>query len=218
MPSHIDLKQQAALAAIHKIPADCIVGVGTGSTVNYFIEALATLKNKIKGTVASSVETETRLRALNIPVYDLNAVDHVRIYIDGADEFNSFRYLVKGGGGALTREKILATAAKEFVCIADKTKECNVLGTFPIAIEVIPMARGLVARALIKLGATPEYRPNFKTDNGNIILDVYNLDLTNPVEMEEKLNNITGTVCNGIFAKRPADIILVADESGIREI
>lgn len=213
-----NLKQQVALAAIKHIPTDCIIGVGTGSTIHYFIDALATIKNKIKGAVASSIETEKKLRAHNIPVFDLNAVDNVRIYFDSADEFNAFKYLVKGGGGALTREKILATAAKEFVCIVDKTKECTVLGKFPVAIEVIPMARGLVARALIKLGATPEYRPNFKTDNSNIILDVYNLDLINPIEMEEKLNNITGTVCNGIFAKRPADIILVADESGVHEV
>lgn len=218
MTNQNELKQQVALAALKHIPADCIVGVGTGSTVNYFIDALATIKNKIKGTVASSIETEKKLRAHGIPVYDLNAVDNVRIYIDGADEFNSFKYLVKGGGGALTREKILATAAKEFICIVDGSKESTVLGKFPVAIEVIPMARGLVARALIKLGALPEYRPEFKTDNGNIILDVYNLDLTNPVGMEETLNNITGTVCNGIFAKRSADKILIADQQGIREI
>lgn len=213
-----ELKQQVALAALKHIPIDCIVGVGTGSTVNYFIDALASIKNKIKGTVASSIETEKKLRAHGIPVYDLNAVDNVRIYIDGADEFNSFKYLVKGGGGALTREKILATAAKEFICIVDGSKESTVLGKFPVAIEVIPMARGLVARALVKLGALPSFRPEFKTDNGNIILDVYNLDLTNPVGMEETLNNITGTVCNGIFAKRSADKILVADQQGIREI
>ncbi len=218
MSNQNELKQQVALAALKHIPTDCIVGVGTGSTINYFIDALASIKNKIKGTVASSIETEKKLRALGIPVYDLNAVDNVRIYIDSADEFNSFKYLVKGGGGALTREKILATAAKEFICIVDSSKESTVLGKFPVAIEVIPMARGLVARALVKLGALPEFRPEFKTDNGNIILDVYNLDLTNPVGMEETLNNLTGTVCNGIFAKRSADKILVADQQGIREI
>lgn len=219
MNNRNELKQQIAHAALKHIPTDSIVGVGTGSTVNYFIDALASIKNKIKGTVASSIETERKLRAHGIPVYDLNAVDHVRIYIDGADEFNSFKYLIKGGGGALTREKILATAAQEFICIVDATKESTVLGKCPVAIEVIPMARGLVARALVKLGALPELRPEFKTDNGNIILDVYNLDLTNPVGIEEALNNITGTVCNGIFAKRSADKILVADhQQGIREI
>lgn len=212
------LKQQAALAAIELIPADAIVGVGTGSTVNFFIESLALIKSKIRGAVASSIETDKKLRELNIPVYDLNSVDNVPIYIDGADEFNAFKYLIKGGGGALTREKILAAAAKEFICIVDESKESNVLNQFPVPIEVIPMARGLVARALVKLGGLPEYRPEFKTDNGNIILDVYNLDLTNPIVMEELLNNITGVVCNGIFAKRTADKILIATEHGIREI
>src|SRR3990167_389665 len=172
------LKQAAATAALQYIPFDSIVGVGTGSTVNYFIDALASMKHKIKGTVASSIQTEKRLRSLHIPVYDLNAVDQVRIYIDSADEFNSFQYLIKGGGGALTREKILATAAKEFICIVDEAKEVAVLGKFPVPIEVIPMARGLVARAIVKIGGLPEYRQNFTTDNGNIILDIYNLDLT----------------------------------------
>lgn len=218
MDNQNELKQRVALAAIKHIPSDCIVGVGTGSTIHYFIDALASIKNKIRGTVASSIKTEKKLRAHGIPVYDLNAVDNVQIYIDSADEFNSFKYLIKGGGGALTREKILATAAKEFICIVDATKESTVLGKFPVAIEVIPMARGLVARALVKLGALPEYRPEFKTDNGNIILDVHNLDLINPIRVEETLNNITGTVCNGIFAKRSADKILIADQQGIREI
>ncbi|HLD84434.1 MAG TPA: ribose-5-phosphate isomerase RpiA [Coxiellaceae bacterium] len=213
-----DLKKSAAGAALKYIENDMTIGVGSGSTVNYFIDVLATIKSKIKGCVASSLETEKRLKAHGIAVYDLNAVDNVAIYIDGADEFNQFKYLIKGGGGALTREKILATAAKKFICIVDASKECKVLGQFPLPIEVIPMARGLVARALVKLGGIPEYRAGFITDNGNILLDVHRLDLANPIIMEETLNNITGVVCNGIFARRAADKILIATEQGIREI
>ena len=212
------LKKQVAEAALRYITDDVIVGVGSGSTVNYFIEALAKIKGKIKGAVAASIETENRLKALHIPVYDLNSVDSLSVYIDGADEFNAFKYLLKGGGGALTREKIIATAAKQFICIADETKEVKTLGKFPVAIEVIPMARGLVARAVVKLGGQPDYRTGFKTDNGNIILDVHQLDLINPLQLEETLNNIAGVVCNGIFAKRSADKILVAHQQGIREI
>ena len=211
-------KKQAADAALQYIKADMIVGVGTGSTVNFFIDGLATLKNKIKGAVASSIATEKRLKAAGIEVFDLNAVSDLAIYVDGADEFNQFKYLVKGGGGALTREKIVAAASKTFICIVDQSKECKVLGSFPIPIEVIPMARGLVARALVKLGGIPEYRAGFTTDNGNIILDVHQLDLTNPIAMEETLNNITGIVCNGIFAKRGADKIIMAKNDAIIEI
>ncbi|MCX7126039.1 MAG: ribose-5-phosphate isomerase RpiA [Gammaproteobacteria bacterium] len=218
MTNQNDLKKQVALAALKYVTSDIIVGVGTGSTVNYFIDALATIKHKIKGAIASSIETEKRLKALGIPVYDLNAVDSVPIYIDGADEFNQFKYLVKGGGGALTREKIIATAAKQFICITDESKEVTVLGQFPVAIEVIPMARGLAAREIVKLGGIPDYRAGFITDNGNIILDVHQLDLTAPVKMEETLNNITGVVCNGIFAKRCADLILVANSQGVHEV
>lgn len=213
-----ELKQQVAQAALKYISSDSIVGVGTGSTVNYFIGALTTIQHKIKGAVASSIETEKKLKALGIPVYDLNAVDSLPIYIDGADEFNQFKYLIKGGGGALTREKIIAASAKQFICIVDQTKEVAVLGKFPVPIEVVPMARGLVARAIVKLGGLPEYRLGFTTDNGNIILDVHQLDLTNPIKMEETLNNITGVVCNGIFANRAADKILVATSQGVREI
>lgn len=212
------LKQKAAQAALKYIDNDSIIGVGTGSTVNYFIDALATVKHKIKGAVATSVETEKRLKAHGIDVISLNAVNDLPLYVDGADEFNVFKYLVKGGGGALTREKIVAASAKTFVCIVDDSKECKVLGNFPVPIEVIPMARGLVARALVKLGGLPEYRAGFVTDNGNIILDVHRLDLTNPIEMEEKLNNITGTVCNGVFAKRGADKIVIATKTTIQEI
>ena len=213
-----ELKKIVSNAALKYISNDIFVGVGSGSTVNYFIDALATIKSKIKGAVAASIETENKLKTLGIPVYDLNSVDSLPIYIDGADEFNAFKYLVKGGGGALTREKIIAASAKEFICIADESKEVKTLGKFPVAIEVIPMARGLVGRALMKLGAQPEYRSGFKTDNGNIILDVYQLDLSNPVKMEETINNITGVVCNGIFAKRAADKILVANQQGVHEV
>ena len=211
------LKQAAAEAALAYISNDAIVGVGSGSTVHYFIEALASIKHKIKGAVTSSVDTENRLKAHHIPVYDLNAVDSVSVYIDGADEFNANKYLVKGGGGALTREKILATAAKKFICIVDESKKVTLLGKFPVPIEVIPMARGLVARAIVKLGALPDYRAGFVTDNGNIILDVSNLDLIDPVKTEFQLNNITGTVCNGIFANRIPDVILIASQSGIHK-
>lgn len=217
MTSQNNLKQQVALAALKYITAD-VIGVGSGSTVNYFIDALASIKHNIKCAVASSIETEKKLKALGIPVYDLNAVDSVPIYIDGADEFNTFKYLIKGGGGALTREKIIAAAAKQFICIADASKEVNVLGKFPVPVEVIPMARGLVARAIVKLGGTPKYRTGFTTDNGNIILDIHQLDLTEPTKMEMCLNNITGVVCNGIFANRRADKILIANQQGIREI
>ncbi len=213
-----ELKIQAANAALKYISENNFVGVGSGSTVNYFIDALATIKHKIKGAVASSLDTEKRLKAHGIPVYDLNSVDMLPIYIDGADEFNRFKYLIKGGGGALTREKICAATAKQFICIADESKEVKVLGKFPLAIEVIPMARGLVGRAIVKLGGMPEYRAGFTTDNGNIILDVHQLDLTNPIEIEETLNNITGIVCNGIFAKRAADKILIAGQRGISEV
>lgn len=216
--SQNELKKQVAKAALNFVPADSIVGVGSGSTVDYFIDALATIKHKIKGVVAASLTTEKKLKSYGIPIYDLNSVDRLPVYIDGADEFNRFKYLIKGAGGALTREKILAAAAEKFICIADISKEVTVLGDCPLPIEVIPMARGLVARAIVKLGGSPEYRAGFTTNNGNIILDVYHLDLTQPIAMEETLNNITGVVCNGIFAKRPANIILVAAEAGVREI
>lgn len=213
-----DQKKAAAIAALNEIPADAIVGVGTGSTAAYFIEALASIKHKIKTTVASSLDTANKLKALGFTVDDLNAVNQVNIYVDGADEFNQFKYLIKGGGGALTREKILAAAAQKFICIADESKQIKILGKFPLPIEVIPMARGLVARAILKLGGIPEYREGFVTDNGNIILDVFNLNLENPIQTEEIINNITGVVCNGIFAKRPADKIIVGTNNGVRII
>lgn len=209
------LKKSAALAALSFIEQGMIVGVGTGSTVNHFIEGLKSIKGKIEAAVASSVETEKRLKALSIPVIDLNSAGELPIYIDGADEVNSARQMIKGGGGALTREKIIAAAAKKFICIADQKKQVDLLGTFPVAIEVIPMARSYVARQLVKLGGDPIYREGFKTDNGNVILDVFNLKILEPISFEEKLNNITGIVTNGIFACRPADVVLIGTDQGV---
>lgn len=209
-------KKVAAEAALDYVKNHSIIGVGTGSTTNYFIDALASLRSQIEATVASSIETERRLRAIGLPVQDLNYVGRVPIYVDGADEFNAHCQLVKGGGGALTREKIIAAASDEFVCIAHAGKQVDTLGTFPLPVEVIPMARGYVARQLVKLGGSPEYREGFVTDNGNIVLDVYGLSLTDPVQMEHTINNITGVVTNGLFAARPADRVLVADGHAIK--
>lgn len=213
------LKQEAAQAAIQYVQQDQVVGVGTGSTVQYFIDALAKIKGRLEGTVASSVATEKLLKAQYIPVYDLNAVNNVDIYVDGADQANSHHYLIKGRGGALTREKILATVAKKFVCIIDESKKVDILGgECPVPVEVIPMARGYVAREIVRLGGDPVYRENYVTDNGNIILDVYNLKILDPVVMEQTLNNLTGVVENGLFAKRRADIILVATPRGLETL
>ncbi len=209
------LKQQAAEAALQMISTGDVVGVGSGSTVNYFIEALAKIKNKIEGAVPASKASEQLLRAARIQILDLNSLQELPIYIDGADEFNAHKYLIKGGGGALAREKIIATVAKQFVCIVDASKRVDVLGKFPVAVEVLPMARSYVARELVKLGADPVYRQGFTTDNGNIILDVHNLDLIDPPKMEQILNNISGTVMNGVFAKRRADKIVVASDLGV---
>lgn len=216
MASRDELKKMVAEDALSFIKDDMIVGVGTGSTVNFFIEQLANIKHRIEGAVASSLESEKRLKALNIPVFDLNSVREVPIYIDGCDEFNDFLYLIKGGGGALTREKIIASAAKQFICIADESKHVGVLGKFPVAVEVIPMARSYVAREIVKLRADPVYREHFITDNGNIILDIHNLDLTQPNMMEQKIKDITGVVENGIFAKRSADRVLMATRGGVK--
>ena len=211
------LKRQAATAAIEFIKPDMIIGVGTGSTTNFFIDALATVKGKIEGTVASSVASANRLKSLNIPVYELTAVSKVDLYVDGADECTKHKMLIKGGGGALTREKIIAANAKEFICIVDESKHVDVLGKFPLPIEVIPMARSYVAREIVKLGGSPGYREGFLTDNHNIILDIYNLNIINPVELERELNQITGVVTNGLFAKRPADILLTATDNGMTQ-
>ena len=211
------LKKAAAKAALEHIEHGVVLGVGSGSTVHYFIEELKSVRNKIEAVVASSVETEKRLKALSIPVWDLNAAGELPLYIDGADEINDYKQMIKGGGGALTREKILAAVAKKFICIADQSKKIELLGVFPVAIEVIPMARSYVGREMVKLGGDPVYRQGFTTDNGNIILDVHNLKILDPRVLEEKINNITGVVANGIFAKRPADVLLLATEAGIKQ-
>ena len=211
-----ELKQAAARAAIHYVPDGCTVGVGTGSTANYFIDELGKIKHKLEGAVASSEITARRLKSLGIPVLDLNGVNELAVYVDGADEVTRHLHMIKGGGGALTREKSVAATARKFVCIADQSKLVDVLGKFPLPVEVIPLARGYVARELVKLGGFPELRAGFTTDNGNIILDVHGMQILNPVELEAKLNQITGMVCNGIFAKRPADVLLLGCADGVK--
>lgn len=209
-------KKMAAEAALQYIKQDIIVGVGTGSTVNYFIEALATIKSKIEGTVASSLATATRLKEHGIRVFDLNSVNEVPVYVDGADEINEHKQMIKGGGGALTQEKIVATVARQFICIADEKKLVPTLGDFPVAVEVIPAARSYVAREIIKLGGFPVYRENVVTDNGNNILDVYHLKLLDPSKLEDSIKNIVGVVENGIFAHRKADILLLGTPKEVR--
>ncbi len=211
-------KRAAAHAAIQHIPAGCIVGVGTGSTANYFIDALAGIRSRIDGAVASSEATARRLSAHGIEVMDLNNVDELPLYVDGADEITPHLHMIKGGGGALTREKIVAAVAKKFICIADQSKLVDVLGKFPLPVEVIPMARGQVAREIVRLGGQPMLRQGFTTDNGNVILDVHALQILNPIELETELNQITGIVTNGLFARRPADLLLLGNEGGIRTI
>ncbi|HID49817.1 MAG TPA: ribose-5-phosphate isomerase RpiA [Chromatiales bacterium] len=213
-----EMKQAVAKAAIDHVPTGTIVGVGTGSTANYFIDELAAIKGRIEGTVASSVASAERLKGHGIPVYDLNAVDGIEVYVDGADEATRHLHLVKGGGGALTREKIVAAASKTFVCIADETKLVDYLGAFPLPIEVIPMARSYVAREIVKLGGEPVLREDFTTDNGNLILDVHNWEIMEPVKLEQELNNIAGVVTNGIFAMRPADVLLLGTPQGVQTI
>lgn len=213
------MKQAVAKAALEYVVQDGIIGVGSGSTVNCFIDALADIKGKIEGAVASSVETEKRLKSHGIPVYDLNSVNKVDVYIDGADEANEHGYLIKGLGGALTREKIVAASSEKFVCIIDETKKVTLLGEkSPVPIEVIPMARGLVARQIVKLGGNPVYRQGVQTDNGNIILDVHNLKLLDPVALEKEINAMVGVVENGLFAHNVPNVILVATEQGIEKI
>jgi ribose 5-phosphate isomerase A len=211
-----DKKQQVAKAALNYVVPDTIIGVGTGSTANYFIDALATIKHKIEGAVASSNATAERLKARGIPVLELNSVDELSIYVDGADESNRYLHLIKGGGGALTREKIVAAVAKRFICIADDSKLVEVLGKFPLPVEVIPMARSYVARQLVKLGGKPIWREGFITDNGNVILDVHNLQIIEPVKLETELNQITGVVTNGLFARRPANVLLLGSDKGVQ--
>lgn len=215
-----EMKKAVAAAAANyveeRLDENSVIGVGTGSTANCFIECLAPFKNRILSTVASSEETRRRLMALGIPVFDLNSVDEVTFYIDGADEANAQLHLIKGGGGALTREKIIAAVAKEFVCIADESKYVPVLGRFPLPVEVIPMARSHVGRAIVRLGGDPVYREGFITDNGNQIIDIHNMHIVDPRELEQQLNQITGVVTNGLFAIRPADLLILGTRDGIR--
>lgn len=213
-----ELKQAVAKAALEYVEAGAIIGIGTGSTANYFIDYLAQIKHKIEATVASSEASAARLRSHGILVEDLNMVDEIAVYVDGADETNRQLHLIKGGGGALTREKIVAAVARKFVCICDESKLVDMLGKFPLPIEVIPMARSYVARELVKLGGQPVYREGFVTDNGNIILDVHNLEIFNPVELEEQLDHLTGVVTNGLFARRPADVLLLGTAQGVKTL
>ncbi|WP_333608302.1 ribose-5-phosphate isomerase RpiA [Arsukibacterium sp.] len=213
-----EMKRKAAWAALEFVPANSIVGVGTGSTVNHFIEALASIKHQISGTVSSSVQSTDKLRALGIPVLELNDVSEFAVYIDGADEINPQRHMIKGGGAALTREKIVAAVAKRFICIVDSSKQVEVLGQFPLPVEVIPMAAAYVSRELAKLGGTPVLRQGVITDNGNQIIDVHGLSITEPLQFEQQLNNIVGVVTNGIFAQRAADIVLVGSATGTKII
>ena len=212
------MKKSVAEAALKYVEAGTVIGIGTGSTANFFIDALAEIKHKIEGTVASSVASAERLKKHGIPVLDLNAADDIAIYVDGADEATRFLHLIKGGGGALTREKIVAAASRKFVCIADQSKLVDVLGTFPLPVEVIPMARSYVARQMVKLGGQPVLRQGFTTDNGNLILDVHNLEIIDPPKLEAELNNIAGVVTNGIFALRPADVLLLGTPEGVQTI
>lgn len=211
-------KKAAAEAALEYIKDDMVIGVGTGSTVEHFINALKSVKQKIEGAVASSEDTARKLKALSIPLLDLNSTGELALYVDGADEINAAGQMIKGGGGALTREKIIAAASKKFICIADASKYVDTLGEFPVAVEVIPMARSYAARQIVQLGGDPVYREGFVTDNGNLILDVYNLKLLEPRGVEEKLKNITGVVENGIFARRTANVLLLGSESGVKKI
>jgi ribose 5-phosphate isomerase A len=211
-----DMKRAAAAAALSYIKNDMVVGVGTGSTTNYFIDLLATVKGRIEGAVASSEATAVRLRQHRIPVFDLNATGDLDLYVDGADEANKHLQLIKGGGAALTREKITAAASRQFVCIADQRKYVDILGKFPLPVEVIPMARSYAAREIKKLGGQPVLRENVTTDNGNIILDIHNLAIMEPIKLEQAINQIAGVVTVGLFAQRPADILILGTESGVK--
>lgn len=212
------LKRAAAQAALAYVREDEILGVGTGSTANHFIDGLKDIRHKVRAAVASSEATRQRLQAIGIEVVDLNQVDRISIYVDGADEINPALEMIKGGGGALTREKIVAVLAEQFICIADDSKWVQQLGAFPLPIEVIPMARSLIARELVKLGGSPVYRTGFVTDNGNVILDTYGLDISRAVELETRLNNLVGVVTNGLFARRPADVLLLSGAAGVKTV
>jgi ribose 5-phosphate isomerase A len=213
-----EMKKLVAEAALEYVEPGTVIGIGTGSTANHFIDCLAGIKHKIEGTVASSEASAARLKSHGIPVLDLNSAGELSVYIDGADEANHYLHLIKGGGGALTREKIVAAASRKFICIADASKLVDILGAFPLPIEVIPMARSMVARELVKRGGQPVYREGFVTDNGNIILDIHNLEIMQPVTLEEDLNNIPGIVTVGLFAKRPADVLLLGTEDGVKTL
>lgn len=213
-----DMKKAAAQAAIEYVEPEMIVGIGTGSTANHFIDLLAQIKGKIDGTVASSEASAERLRGHGIPVMDLNTAGTLSLYVDGADESDHHLNLIKGGGGALTREKIVAASSEKFVCIADDSKLVNILGAFPLPVEVIPMARSYVARELVKLGGNPEYREGFVTDNGNIILDVHGLEIMEPLKMETQINQLAGVVTVGIFSHRPADVLILGGPNGARTL
>ena len=212
------MKQAAAQAAIAYVPMDSMVGVGSGSTANHFIAELGRIKHKLQGAVASSEASAQRLKQLGIPVLELNSVDELPVYVDGADEITRHLAMIKGGGGALTREKIVAAVARKFVCIADETKLVDVLGKFPLPVEVIPMARSHVARELLKLGGQPEWRRGFVTDNGNVILDIHNLEILKPIELETTINQIAGVVANGLFARRGADVLLLGTGRGVQTL
>ena len=217
-----ELKQAVARAALDhiapRLERDSVIGVGTGSTANFFIDLLARVRNEFDGAVASSEATAERLKKHGIPVYDLNAAGELEFYVDGADEANGNLELIKGGGAALTREKIVAAVAKTFICIADESKRVDILGDFPLPVEVIPMARSHVGRQIVKLGGDPVYREGVTTDNGNIIIDIHNMDLSRPIDVEERLNQIVGVVTNGLFARRPADILLLGTADGVKTI
>ncbi len=213
-----EMKKAVANAALDYVDSGSIVGVGTGSTANFFIDGLATIKGKLDGTVASSEASAERLRNHGIRVMDLNEAGQLGLYVDGADESTKHLHLIKGGGGALTREKIVAASSEKFICIADGSKLVDVLGAFPLPVEVIPMARGYVAREIVKLGGEPVLRDGFTTDNGNIILDVHNFEILNPIELEKSLDHITGVVTNGLFARRGADVLLLGTADGVNTI
>ena len=213
-----EMKRKAAEAALEYVITDEIVGVGTGSTVNHFIDVLAEIKHKIKGAVSSSEASTERMEGYGIKVYDLNQVNGIEVYIDGADESDHYLNLIKGGGGALTREKIIAGASKKFVCIADESKLVDVMGEFPLPIEVIPMARSFIAREIVKIGGRPVYRDGFVTDNGNDILDVHDLRIMNAVKLENDLNKLPGIVTVGIFANRPADVLILGTPKGAKTV
>jgi len=216
MMSQDEMKRAVARAAIEYVPVDCIVGVGTGSTANFFIDELAMIKHKIRGAVASSEASAKRLMGHGIEVLSLNDAGSLQVYVDGADEITRHLHMIKGGGGALTREKIVAAASKKFICVCDASKLVDVLGKFPLPVEVIPMARSSVARQLVALGGQPQLREGFTTDNGNLILDVHGLDIMNPVELESTLDHIAGAVTNGLFARRGADVLLLGTPEGVK--